>query len=155
MEANDLKNTQKSLYIFLLTPVMGSVMIYIMIHFLEVSPVPRQSDEDVFIYTLESLSILISLVSFWLALRMLSNRSMAKWLVKNSSSYLSIALLRGGLLNLIILLGLMTHYIMGCPTTHWLCVLGLLGLLFVWPTKGRILDESELYDQIKNNNEIQ
>lgn len=153
MEIDEFKKTKKILYIYYFMPLLVNLLLLGEYYMLGMNEMTHSYTPNGFLYAVESVVLLFSLFAFWLALRMFSNRSMVVWLATHSESYVSIALIRMGLLHCIIVLGLVTHIIMGCPTTHWLCALGIIGLLFVWPSKGRILDESELIEQIRKDNE--
>lgn len=153
MEAEELQRTHQTLNIFFWVSLMIYPLLFGVYYLSGCNDSDTASVDETFTYTFETLSILVSLVCFWLALRMLSNRSMLKWVALNSGSYASAALLRQGLLHIIMILGLLGRLYLGCPTIHWLCALGAIGMLFIWPTKNRVMDEMELYNQMKNGNE--
>lgn len=149
METEELQKTHKTLnQLFWISMFYYPVFIaqYYLRGYNEREPL---HDYDTFTYSVETLSILVSMFCFWMALRMMNNRRMLTWFVKNSSSYISVALIRQALIHTIVILGIVTHFFLGCPTTHWLCALGIIGFLFVLPTKGRVMDELERYNQIK------
>lgn len=153
MESEELKKTHQTLNLLFWIPILYYPILVAQYYWKGYNENEPMYDYNTFTYCVETLSILVSMGCFWLALRMLSNQRMLTWFVLNSGSYISVALIRQGLIHTIIILGLATHFFLGCPTTHWLCALGIIGLLFIWPTKGRVMDESELYNQIKKDNE--
>lgn len=151
METEELKKQHETMKTLFWLPMLSYPVIVAISYLKGYNEIAPVRDYDTFTYIAESISILVSLVFFWLALRMLSHRAMLTWFVRNGSSYVSLVLLRQALLHSIIILGLLTHFLMGCPTTHWLSVLGVIGLLFILPTKRRIMEESRLIDEIRQN----
>lgn len=151
MEADELSRIQKALYIHLLGPFLMYVIIICDWYFMLGGDFFEKTYNDNLTYMIESGVLLFSLFAFWLSLRMLSNKSMVIWIARHTaSSYLSLALIRSALMHTVIMLGLVTRLVLHCPTTHWLCVLGIIGLLFIIPTKRRIIEESQLIEEIRN-----
>ncbi len=97
---------------------------------------------DNVLYVLEVILDLMTIVFCYLAPKLMTFDFVKKSIRENEDNYLKWAVLRWSMLNLVVILPIIFHFIFGCPSVIWCSLVGVIMMIFIWPSRGR--RESEI-----------
>lgn len=88
-------------------------------------------------YGVEVVVDLLTIGFIYLGLKFMSLPKVKNDIAATPDRYVHWAIIRCAMLSSVVQLGILAHYILGCPSTLACTLLGLLSLFFVWPTAAR------------------
>ena len=97
---------------------------------------------DNVLYVLEVILDLMTIVFCYLAPKLMTFDFVKKSIRENEDNYLTWAVLRWSMLNLVVILPIIFHFIFGCASVIWCSLVGVIMMIFIWPSRGR--GESEI-----------
>ena len=92
---------------------------------------------DNVLYVLEVILDLMTIVFCYLAPKLMTLDFVKKSIRENEDNYLTWAVLRWSMLNLVVILPIIFHFIFGCPSVIWCSLVGVIMMIFIWPSRGR------------------
>lgn len=94
------------------------------------------------LYVAEVILDLMTIVFCYTVPKMMMFDIVKKSIRDNEDNYMKWALLRCSMLNLVVILPIVFHFVLGCPSVIWCSLVGLVMMMFVWPSRDR--RESEI-----------